>query len=83
MEVLLLGYKDVRALLPMARCVDLMQDTLVALAHGDVVQPLRSIMWLPDRRGALGLMPGALAQPDSMGIKIVRWLIGIETFALS
>jgi ornithine cyclodeaminase len=71
MDVLILGRQDVVALLPMRECIDLMQHVLVALARGEVVQPLRSIVWLPDRRGALGLMPGALSQPDAMGVKVV------------
>ena len=71
MDVLVLGSKEVVALLPMRECIDRMHDTLVALARGDVVQPLRTIMWLPARRGAIGLMPGALARPDVAGVKIV------------
>lgn len=71
MDVLVLGRQEVMALLPMRECIDLMQHTLMALARGEVVQPLRSIMWLPDRRGALGLMPGALSRPNTMGIKVV------------
>ncbi len=71
MDVLVLGAKQVARLLPMSECVDVMHDTFVALARGEAMQPLRSIAWFPDRRGALGLMPGALQNPDVAGVKIV------------
>ncbi|HEY6099579.1 MAG TPA: ornithine cyclodeaminase family protein, partial [Anaeromyxobacter sp.] len=35
------------------------------------VLPLRNMVWLPDRSGLLGLMPGYLGEPRSFGLKVV------------
>jgi ornithine cyclodeaminase len=87
-EVLFLGADDVAALLPMAECVDVMAATLAELARGETLQPLRSALWLPDRRGLLGTMPAAIpargAQPAVLGLKALtvfpaNWARGEET----
>jgi ornithine cyclodeaminase len=69
-EVLVLGHEEVRALLPMAECVDVMIDVLSARARGEAQMPLRQVMWLPDRHGALASMP-AYVSPDGLGAKLV------------
>lgn len=71
MSVLVLSYADVVRLLPMAACVDVMADALRTTSSGDAVQPLRSVVWKPDRTGMIGLMPGFLGQPASLGLKVV------------
>jgi len=72
MKVLVLSHSDVRALLPMAACIDLMATALATLARGDAVQPLRSATWQPDRRGLLGVMPAYLGgDVGAPGIKVV------------
>jgi ornithine cyclodeaminase len=48
-----------------------MRQALTALARGDAVLPLRTMMWLPDRSGLLGMMPGYLGDPQSFGFKVV------------
>ena len=53
MDVLLVNHAEVRALLSMSECIDVMTRTFETLGHGNVVQPLRPIMWLPERIGAL------------------------------
>jgi ornithine cyclodeaminase len=35
------------------------------------VLPLRSVVWMPDRTGMIGLMPGFLDPPTSLGLKVV------------
>ncbi|HSM46036.1 MAG TPA: ornithine cyclodeaminase family protein, partial [Acidimicrobiia bacterium] len=62
---------EVRRLLPMADCIEAVRDALAALARGDAIQPLRPVMWLPGKVGALGMMPGYLATIETMGIKTV------------
>src|SRR5439155_5673554 len=37
----------------------------------DAIQPLRTMVWLPDRSGLLGLMPGYLGSPRALGLKVV------------
>jgi len=76
MKVLFVNEAGVRDLLPMDSCVPLMRDALTALSRGDVVLPLRSKMWLPDRSGLLGLMPGFLGDPKSFGLKVVAVMPG-------
>ena len=62
---------EVPALLPMNECVELMTAALSTLARGDAVLPLRSMVWLPDKSGLLGVMPGYLSAPAVMGLKVV------------
>lgn len=71
MPVLVLNAQDVRELLPMDECMTVMTDTLRTLAEGNALLPLRQIMWLPERVGALGMMPGYLGNIGMMGLKIV------------
>lgn len=68
---LVLSQLEVRALLPMERCIALVEDAMKALARGDAVNPLRWPMRLPDGSGLLGLMPGATTAPDTLGLKVV------------
>jgi len=70
-EIRVLRAAEVRALLPMSECVELMRRTMIALSEGRAVAPLRSIMALPDARGMLGNMPGYLADPECFGVKLV------------
>jgi ornithine cyclodeaminase len=71
MNILVLSHADVVKLLPMNACIEVMDEALRTTGRGDAVQPLRSVVWLPDRTGALGLMPGFLGSPASLGIKVV------------
>ena len=57
MKILILSSTQIRELLPMPECIELMADALSALARGEVFQPLRTITRPPDARGLLGLMP--------------------------
>ncbi|HZU19995.1 MAG TPA: ornithine cyclodeaminase family protein [Gaiellaceae bacterium] len=56
-EVRVLNEHDVRRLLPMAECIDLMADALAALARGEVYNPLRFVLRPPGEDGLMGLMP--------------------------
>ncbi len=71
MNVRVLNPRDVESLLAMDACVELMTGALRALSAGEGVLPLRSMMWLPDKSGLLGLMPGYLGEPRSFGLKVV------------
>jgi ornithine cyclodeaminase len=76
MDFLVINGDDVRALLPMAQCMDLMSAALAALARGEATVPLRTAMWLPDRSGLLGLMPAHYAPAAVMGLKAVSVMPG-------
>ncbi|MGZ4333503.1 MAG: ornithine cyclodeaminase family protein [Gaiellaceae bacterium] len=56
-NVRVLDEEDVRRLLPMADCIDLMADALGALARGEVHNPLRFVTRPPGDRSLMGLMP--------------------------
>jgi len=62
---------DVRQLLPMAECIELMQRTMIALSEGRVVLPLRSLLAMPKEIGMMGIMPGYLGEPECFGVKLV------------
>ena len=65
----MLGRAEIRDLLPMSRCVDLMADTLADLARGTAVNPLRSALHIADGRGILAMMPGGLS--GAFGAKVI------------
>jgi ornithine cyclodeaminase len=56
-EVLILNEREVESLLDMDECIAAMEEALVALARGEVFNPLRSMVRTPDAPGFLGLMP--------------------------
>ena len=71
MNVLVLSHVDVTRLLTMEACIEAMADALRATSSGGAVLPLRSVVWMPDRTGMIGLMPGFLDPPRSLGLKVV------------
>lgn len=71
MKTLIVDHRQVRELLPMAECIDAMAAALAGYSGGEVVQPLRSLVRQPDRRGLLGLMPAYVGGLDAPGIKVV------------
>jgi alanine dehydrogenase len=66
-----LDRERVAALLPMDACIPVMEQAFRSLAAGKTLQPLRSLMWLPDKSGILGMMPGYAKNPDILGIKVI------------
>jgi ornithine cyclodeaminase len=57
MKILILDSLQIKQLLPVVACIELMADALSALARDEVYQPLRTIVRPPNARGLLGLMP--------------------------
>ena len=57
MKILVLDSNQIKELLPVVDCIELMADALSALARDEVHQPLRTIVRPPGARGLLGLMP--------------------------
>lgn len=76
MKTLVISQREVSALLPMRECVDVMAEALRATSRGEAVLPLRSMVWLPDRSGLLGLMPAYLGSPRTLGLKVVSVMPG-------
>lgn len=78
MKTLILSDQEVERLLPMAECIDVMEDALRGLARGEAVLPLRTVMRLPSSPNFFGLMPsirtdgaGDSARATVLGAKII------------
>jgi ornithine cyclodeaminase len=71
MKVLMINQSEVRRLLPMDECMEVMAATLKTVAEGNAILPLRHVMWLPEKVGALGTMPAYLKSIGMMGLKVV------------
>jgi len=72
MKILVLDNQQIKELLPMKECIELMADALAALARGEVYQPLRTIIRPPEARGLLGLMPAFRAgERGAFGMKAI------------
>ena len=72
MKVLVLTEGDVHRLLRMDACIEAMADVLAALARGEALQPLRSILRPPGAPGLMASMPAWRGGPDAaFGVKLV------------
>jgi ornithine cyclodeaminase len=71
MQILIVNQTEVRRLLPMAECLEVMEKTLGALARGEALLPLRQVLMLPGGQGAFGAMPAHLSTPPAIGIKVI------------
>ncbi|MFN0007256.1 MAG: ornithine cyclodeaminase family protein [Planctomycetota bacterium] len=74
MPTLILTQPQIRALLPMRECIDLVAQALGSLAAGQGSNPLRRGMRLADGKSLLGMMPGYLGtvgEPGPIGLKVV------------
>jgi ornithine cyclodeaminase/alanine dehydrogenase-like protein (mu-crystallin family) len=70
-DTLLINQAQVNRLLTMAECIQVMEQAFRALAGGDTLQPLRQVMWLPDKSGVLATMPAYLGDKETMGLKAI------------
>src|SRR5437762_1073091 len=71
-KLLVLTHSEVTRLLPMTDCIELMESTLVALAHGDFHQPLRTVIRPPESNGVMALMPAyKSSDPQAYGLKAI------------
>jgi len=80
-ELRILRGPEIRALLPMDACIDLMRRTMIAVSQGRACIPLRSVV--PVTNGMMGVMPGALADPDCFGLKLLSLFPGNPAVGLS
>ena len=71
MTLRILTSSDVRALLPMAHCIDVMREAMVALSQGRVAMPPRVIAPLANGNGLMATMPGSSRTPAVDGVKLV------------
>jgi ornithine cyclodeaminase/alanine dehydrogenase-like protein (mu-crystallin family) len=66
MTVRVLDEAEVRRLLPMDECIELMANALAALARGELYNPLRFVVRPPDEPSLLGLMPAHRSGPNAV-----------------
>ncbi len=71
MKTLIISQSEVQQLVTIKECIAVVGEALKNLAAGKATMPLRSALWLPEKKGALGLMPAICRDPESMGIKVV------------
>lgn len=71
MDPQFINKEKIALLLPMAECINVMEEAFRSLAKNESSQPLRSFMWLPDQKGLLGTMPGYSKSLGIMGIKVI------------
>jgi ornithine cyclodeaminase/alanine dehydrogenase-like protein (mu-crystallin family) len=71
--MLILTQSDVERLLPMGECIEVMASTLAALARGEALLPLRTMILIPDSTDVFAVMPGYLGNPSTIGAKIITF----------
>jgi ornithine cyclodeaminase len=57
MSIRVIDEHDVRRLLPMEECIEVMAEALASLSRGEVHNPLRFVVRPPEEASLLGLMP--------------------------
>ena len=80
-ETLLLSGRDVRALLPMKECIEVMEGALRSVTDGRSVLPLRTIIKLDGTPNAFGSMPAVVGKGAgaSLGAKIITVFPGNDS----
>jgi alanine dehydrogenase len=82
MKLRILGGGDIKALLPMAACIELMRTTMIAVSEGRARVPPRTVLGVSSG-GLLGNMPGYLAEPECFGVKLLSLFPGNPAAGLS
>jgi len=71
-DLLVLAHEDVKRLLPMDECIELMAEALADLARGRSWQPLRFVVRPPEEQSLMGLMHAHRSSPEpAYGLKSV------------
>jgi len=71
LDIPFINKEKIASLLSMQECIEVMEKMFRSLAQGGAAQPLRSLMWLPEKKGLLGMMPGYDKTSGVMGIKLI------------
>src|SRR5574338_1272171 len=71
MNTLILNQQQIAELLTMEECMMAMDRVFLALTAGEILLPLRQIVWLPGNESALGCMPAVSAESKSMAVKVI------------
>lgn len=62
---------SVRRLLSMSLCIDLMQETQIAISQGEIKIPLRTTLPLHEGKASFLVMPGEVGAPGIFGAKLL------------
>ncbi len=81
MQIRILSGAQIKTLLPMADCIEVMRTTMIAVSEGRARIPPRTVM--PVSNGFLGNMPGYLAEPECFGVKLLSLFPGNPVAGLS
>ena len=71
MSLLILNRQEVRELLPMRDCMDVLTDAFRAYSSGVSVQPLRTMMRVPPGEDLLASMPGYDGDTKAVAVKLI------------
>lgn len=78
MDVIIINQQEVGDLLTVPECMEVMEKVFHGLVAGECLLPLRQIMWLDKRVGALGMMPSHWESVGTIGLKAVTFFPGNE-----
>jgi ornithine cyclodeaminase/alanine dehydrogenase-like protein (mu-crystallin family) len=67
----LLTEDDVKTLLPLDELISTMEGALARFSAGEVQQPVRTVLSVGPQKAYFGVMPAVIADPPSMGAKLV------------
>jgi len=71
-KLLVVTHDEVEQLLPMADCIELMEQTLASLARGEFHLPLRMVVRPPGAAGLIAMMPAyKTTEPAAYGLKAI------------
>jgi ornithine cyclodeaminase/alanine dehydrogenase-like protein (mu-crystallin family) len=70
-KVRALNARHVRELLSVEQCIPLMRTAMRLVARRETIQPIRQVMFQPDGRGSLAMMPGQAQAPRCLGSKAI------------
>ena len=71
MSLLIIRAEEIRELLSMVDCIEVMDQAMRAFSAGEVSIPPRTIAPLADERSFFILMPGEMQSPSMYGAKVV------------
>jgi ornithine cyclodeaminase/alanine dehydrogenase-like protein (mu-crystallin family) len=79
--VLVLTSSEIKSLLPMRECIEVMSDALADLSRGLLFQPLRMVVRPEEAKGVMAMMPAYRRAPTSAyGLKAICFFHGNHAF---
>ena len=71
-SVAVVDAERVPELLPMSECIDALERGYREVVHGGALQPLRTVLHLPDGESRFLVMPAAMSEPRTLGAKLIN-----------